>query len=182
MTAYDGLFADAAAVYGVPQDLLEALARTESGLRSGIRTWEAKAGEYSYGLFQILESTARGLGFDGDAGELLDPALNTALAGQLARQLIDRLGSGFNLASFYSLYNSGRAELWNTSNQVAAHVKNFLENFGDVVGVNVPEEYSIAESLELLAGRGADVVADNSGLALAGLAGLGLIVLLARRR
>jgi len=100
VTPFDGLFNQAAAVYQVPAWLLEALARRESSLNPNVQVWEPNAGEYSWGLGGILESTARGLGFTGAAAQLKDPATNIDLMGRLAREIVDRQG-GLSLPTFY---------------------------------------------------------------------------------
>lgn len=56
--------------YDVPRPLVHRLAIRESTHRP-----EARNGPY-YGLLQILPATARGMGFQGTAGDLLDPDIN----------------------------------------------------------------------------------------------------------
>ncbi len=130
-TPYDALFAQYAAIRGIPQALIEAVARTESSLRPNIITPEP-GDRNSYGLFQILDSTARGLGFRGDFQELLKPEINTHWATLLMQQIITRQG-GLNLNNFYSEYNSGSPTLWQKSEQVFEHVQNFLASYAKSV-------------------------------------------------
>jgi len=57
-------------LYDVPAPLIHRLIDRESDYRS-----DARAGPY-YGLLQILPQTARTMGHDGPASELLDPDVN----------------------------------------------------------------------------------------------------------
>lgn len=59
-----------AEVYEVPAPLIHRLIDRESDYRA-----DARAGPY-YGLLQILPQTARTMGHDGPASELLDPDVN----------------------------------------------------------------------------------------------------------
>lgn len=125
MTPYDASFQAAGETYGVPPWLLEALARVESSLNPNVQVWESKVGEFSYGLFGMLESTARRLGYTGPAADLKRPEVAIPLAAKYARAIINSQG-GLNLQGFYSEWNSGNANLWKTSSQVAAHVATFV--------------------------------------------------------
>jgi len=127
-TAYDDLFHKYAAISGVPQPILEAVARTESSLRATIVTPEP-GGHSSYGLFQILDSTARSMGYDPQT--LLDAETNIKAGSEFLARLIDQQGGLANLSlnDLYSAYNSGKAKLWQTSDQVYQHVQNFLANY-----------------------------------------------------
>lgn len=65
-----GLINKYADLYGVPRSLVHRLAIRESSHRPGARN-----GPY-YGLLQILPQTARGMGHNGPASELLDAETN----------------------------------------------------------------------------------------------------------
>ena len=56
--------------YDVPRPLVHRLA-----IRESTHQPQARNGPY-YGLLQILPATARGMGFRGDKGDLLDPDIN----------------------------------------------------------------------------------------------------------
>ena len=56
--------------YDVPRPLVHRLA-----IRESTHNPHARNGPY-YGLLQILPATARGMGFRGDTGDLLDPDIN----------------------------------------------------------------------------------------------------------
>jgi soluble lytic murein transglycosylase-like protein len=67
---YDALIARYAAEYGVPLPLAHAVVQKESG-------YNAKAtGRGTVGLMQIKPATARGIGYEGSAAGLYDPATN----------------------------------------------------------------------------------------------------------
>jgi hypothetical protein len=146
VTPFDALFNQAAEVYQVPAWLLEALARRESSLNANTQVWEPRAGQFSWGLGGILESTARGLGFTGPATALKDPAVNVDLMGRLAREIIARQG-GLFLGPFYSEWNSGRPELWETSTEVAGNVRKFLANVGQALNRPVTAAAAIGDTL-----------------------------------
>lgn len=126
-TPFDALFAKYAEISGVPQQLIEAVARTESSLNPNAIGDNGR----SWGLFQLYEPTARALGFAGPMRDMLDPETATRWITPYMREIIDRQGGieNLNLNRFYSEYNSGDPSLWERSQQVAGHVQNFLENF-----------------------------------------------------
>lgn len=123
---YSAIVAPAAAAAAVPAAWVYAIIGAESGdvrtfqFRDIVEpTWEGKVGEYSWGPMQILESTARDMGFTGAAVDLTAPAVSIPFAvkyvGRLARQFGD-------FRSVYSAYNSGNPDAWRSSSQVAANV------------------------------------------------------------
>jgi len=137
-TRFDDLFEKYSEISGVPQAVIEAVARTESSLNPNLIGDEGN----SFGLFQIYKPTARMLGFGGDWSKLLDPEMSTELATRYMAEIIDHQG-GLSLNSFYSEYNSGKPELWQTSSEVFQHVQNFLANYalsvspGDAAGAGI---------------------------------------------
>ena len=68
-----------AALYDIPETLLHRVIIRESTHNPGARN-----GPY-YGLMQILPATARGMGFKGDASDLLDAETNLKYAGKYLR-------------------------------------------------------------------------------------------------
>lgn len=68
-----------AKIHGIPASLLHRVIQRESDYRAGARN-----GPY-YGLMQILPATARGMGFRGDANELLNAETNLMWAGKYLR-------------------------------------------------------------------------------------------------
>lgn len=91
---FEGLFSEATARYGLPQGLLRAVARTESGFDPRARS---HAG--ALGLMQIMPGTARGLGVDPtDPAQAVDGA---------ARLLRDHLATFGSLDLALAAYNAG---------------------------------------------------------------------------
>ena len=72
--SHDVLIAKHATAYGVPENLVRRVIRIESGGNPRV----VSAG--NYGLMQIRLGTARGVGYQGDAGGLLDPDTNLTYA------------------------------------------------------------------------------------------------------
>ncbi len=87
-----------------------ALVHQESGwdpnsFRAEPRVQWGNAGDASYGLFQLLQSTASGLGFKGENLDLYEVETNCKYGAMLIRRLLDRFG---NLKDALSAYNSGK--------------------------------------------------------------------------
>lgn len=109
--AYDAEVSAAAARYGVAAPLIKAVIAQESGFDPRAYRQEAKIGDASRGLMQLLLSTARALGYGGPAGNdttrvggLYDPAVSVDLGTRLLKQNLDR-GKGVDAA--LSAYNGG---------------------------------------------------------------------------
>ena len=68
-----------AAIHDIPESLLHRVIQRESDYRAGARN-----GPY-YGLMQILPQTARGMGFKGEARDLLNAETNLKYAGKYLR-------------------------------------------------------------------------------------------------
>ncbi|MEP9362255.1 transglycosylase SLT domain-containing protein [Nocardioides sp. CN2-186] len=83
-TPYASLFASASAEYGVPANLLSAVAKQESGYDPRVTS---PAG--AQGLMQLMPATADGLGVTNP----FDPAQSVDGAAKLLRTLLDRFGS-----------------------------------------------------------------------------------------
>lgn len=96
----------AADQYGIPAPFLAAIVSVESGGDPRAYRAEPQIADASYGLAQLLSSTARALGWRGtDPAELYAPAVNLPLA---ARYLADLLRqTGGDLAKAASGYNAG---------------------------------------------------------------------------
>lgn len=112
---YESQILQAATKYGVPVPWIQAVIETESSWVPTVHP----TGD-GYGLMQLLETTARGLGFTGDVSGLFDPATNIDLGTKYLRQLRNSYGDNFQRV--YSAYNSGNPDLYLTSSQVAANV------------------------------------------------------------
>jgi soluble lytic murein transglycosylase-like protein len=121
---FDDLIQSAAAVNAVPESWIRATIDVESAWNPDAYRAEPKINDGSYGLMQLLERTARNLGFTGDVAELFDPATNIEWGAKLLGDLRRRYGDDFRLV--YSAYNSGNPNLWQSSPEVAAHVERAL--------------------------------------------------------
>jgi soluble lytic murein transglycosylase-like protein len=174
LEAYSRFIESAAWLYDVPEDWIRAVIDTESSGNPNAYRYEAKLKDASYGLMQILYSTAKGLGYVGPPAGLYDPSINIDLGARLLRQLRDRYGDDFSRV--YSAYNSGRPDLYLTSTQVATNVERALSNLAKYATAAAATVYQYGEPIvETAAGAAADFPA---GLVLVGLAA----VLLARKR
>lgn len=90
---------------------LMAFCQIESGFRPRAYRFEPRLGEASYGLMQLLPSTARQFGFVGDGPELYDPLTNLLYGTSFAewgwRRLYDRLGCCPPETQWVAGYNEG---------------------------------------------------------------------------
>jgi soluble lytic murein transglycosylase-like protein len=118
---FDDLIQQSSDQYQVPASWIQAIIDVESAWDPNAYREEPSIHDASYGLMQLLGSTARGLGFQDDLNGLYDPRTNIDLGTQLLAQLRHRWGDDFR--SIYSAYNSGKPDLWQTSQQVAANVE-----------------------------------------------------------
>lgn len=94
-----------AAKYGVPSELVLAIITVESGGRAVI-TPEPKVNDFACGPMQVLVSTARSLGFKGDAYQLAKPENSIEYGVRYLRYQLDRYG--WNYTKAVSAYNAGR--------------------------------------------------------------------------
>jgi len=113
VTRWDSLIVAAAARHGIPAALLRAIVAQESA--GNPNAWRDEPtisapqygiyGDASYGLVQILLSTARDMGFKGRIAELLDPAVNLDLGAKYLAHLAGRFGG--SVQDTISAYNQG---------------------------------------------------------------------------
>lgn len=99
---FGGFFGDCSIVMGVMQ--------TESSFNPRAYRYEPALGEASYGLMQLLESTARDRGLVGPATDLYDPLLNIRLGMRQLKWSYDYLSSrlgNFSDLQWISSYNGG---------------------------------------------------------------------------
>lgn len=123
---YDGMIRGASEAYKVPFDWIKAIIGTESGFNPTAYRAEPAINDASYGLMQLLYSTARWMGFAGEPEQLFNPAVNIDIGTKYLAYLIGRYG-GDSFERIYSAYNSGSPDKYTTSSQVAAHVRNALD-------------------------------------------------------
>lgn len=107
---YDSLIREAANRYGVDPNLVKAFVRQESNFNPRAKRVEAQLSDASYGLMQILYSTARGEGYNGTPEGLLDPVTNLNYGVLYLKRCLTRTDQ--NAAAAASMYNGGyRPEL-----------------------------------------------------------------------
>jgi len=89
----------------LPRALLLALVGIESGFRPDAKRGEPQIGDASWGLTQILYSTAQGEGYTGPAEGLLDIGTNLQYGASYLRRLLK--ARGFRVTDALSNYNGG---------------------------------------------------------------------------
>ena len=97
-----------AASEGVPAELVKAQAEAESGWNPQAYRFEPKLGEASYGLLQVLESTARNIGAlapGEDPRALFDPARGLKAGARYIKLQLS--GTGGDWAKAAAAYNAG---------------------------------------------------------------------------
>jgi len=105
----------AAERYRLPRGLVYAVAEAESGFNPSAYRLEPAINDASYGLMQLLTSTARRLGFAGPTVELFDPYISAELGARLLRENLDTVvaahpqleASGEAVARAVAAYNAG---------------------------------------------------------------------------
>ena len=123
MADFTDIILSTAAKYSVDPALLYATIMTESSGNPQATRYEPRLDESSYGLGQILESTARGLGYQGSAQGLFDPATNLDY---VSKYLLQGRQAGAQTPQQYAtFYNTGR--LGGTPTQ--GHLERFMQNY-----------------------------------------------------
>jgi hypothetical protein len=103
--AYDAAVQQASAEFGVRVPLIKGVIGRESAFVPNALRGEPQIGDASYGLMQLLYSTAKGLGYTGTPEGLFDPATNIHYGTKLLAQNLSRTGG--DEASAISAYNGG---------------------------------------------------------------------------
>lgn len=159
--------------FGVDANLIAATIQTESSGNPNAFRAETKYPPGSYGLMQLLYTTAQGLGYSGAPSGLFDVDTNISLGTQLLGQLIQRFGN--DPAAIYSAYNSGSPTAYESNTQVASNVDRFLANLSSVAGAVAASVQSGVQSVAEAAQSAAQAVEDNpadttgAGIIIAGL-------------
>jgi len=117
--------------FGLDPNEIASVIQTESSGNPNAFRAEAKYPPGSYGLMQILYTTAQALGYTGTPDGLFDPDTNIKYGSQLWAQLKARFGD--DPAALYSAYNSGSATAYQTNADVASNVQRFLSNLDSLV-------------------------------------------------
>jgi soluble lytic murein transglycosylase-like protein len=121
---YESIIAAASETYAVPVPWIQAVIGTESSWKADAYRYEASIKDASYGLMQLLSTTAKALGYSGTPEGLYDPETNINLGTKLLSQLRTRYGDNFSRV--YSAYNSGNPDKYLTSSQVGSNVSRAL--------------------------------------------------------
>ena len=121
---YSDLITKWAFLTGIDPAWLAGIIEAESSFRPDIKTWEPKVQQYSYGLGQLLLTTAQSLGYTGTGDGLLDPETNIMWTAQYIAQL--SAANGGDLAKVYSAYNSGNPDAYLSSSQVGQNVQRVM--------------------------------------------------------
>lgn len=93
--------------FGLPIEWLNGVIAQESAFKPRAIRGEPHLGDASRGLMQLILSTARGLGYKGEADGLFDPAVNVALGARFLADLRAKYAGDIRAA--VAAYNAGRA-------------------------------------------------------------------------
>ena len=104
---YRSIIEKYAKLYGVDPALVKAVIWTESKGDPYVLRYERHLDDHSYGLMQLLLSTATELGFKGSADGLFDPDTNIRLGTMYLAKQLKRYGG--NVAKAVAAYNAGSA-------------------------------------------------------------------------
>jgi len=104
-TAFDDLFSKFGTKYNVDSDLLRAIAQKESSMQADALAIEP-SGHKSYGLMQILDTTAISLGIR-DFDKLFDADTNIEAGSRLMSENRKTLGDKFSLDTWIASYRAG---------------------------------------------------------------------------
>lgn len=160
---YDEIIAVNADKYAVPFEWIKAVVMQESSGNPNAYRAEPAINDASYGLMQLLYSTAKGLGYTGTPEGLYDPMINIGLGSKLIGQIRQRVGDDF--AAMYSAYNSGSPTRYQTNPQVAQHVA-LASSWLDKVKETLSQAASdVAGSLEDGSGSGTILLVIAAGVA-----------------
>lgn len=99
-TAFDSIFEGAGADYGVPPNLLRAVARVESSFRP-----DAVGAAGERGMMQLTKATASSVGLPWD--KAFDPRENVRAAARYLVELRRSLGTRWNAYTWAGAYNVG---------------------------------------------------------------------------
>lgn len=103
---YGQFIRESAAQYDVDPQLIFATVMIESGGNPRAVRYEPRLDDASYGLGQLLYSTARGIGYKGTPAGLYDPSTNIDLIARYHRRNLDRHGH-LTAEELTTAYNTG---------------------------------------------------------------------------
>ena len=103
---YGQFIREASALYDIDPNLIFATIMIESGGNPRAVRYEPRLNDASYGLGQLLYSTARGLGYAGTPAGLYDPETNIDLIARYHRRNLDHYGH-LTAEELTTAYNTG---------------------------------------------------------------------------
>jgi hypothetical protein len=104
---------------GTPYAVLKGFVALESAFDEKAYRYEAHINDASYGLAQVLNRTARGVGFTGEPAELFDPYKSLKYGGLFIRALAKQYP---NLLDLIAAYNMGFPRKITATTQLIANV------------------------------------------------------------
>jgi soluble lytic murein transglycosylase-like protein len=134
-TEYESLIQETAQKYDLDPKIIFATIMVESGGNTQATRYEPHINDSSYGLGQLLSSTARLIGFTGTNQELFDPAVNIDLIGKYHRRNIEAYGE-LTVDQMATAYNAGSPN----STPTYGHVNKFKKWF-NIIGQLFHESY-----------------------------------------
>lgn len=107
--AFDSIVEEAGRKYMVPVSLIKAVIAQESAFKPEAYRAEPQINDASRGLMQVLERTARALGFDQHTDLLFSPEISIDLGTKLLAQNLRQANGNWDVA--ISAYNAGFSKL-----------------------------------------------------------------------
>ncbi len=129
---YGYLINKTAEKYNLDPKVIFATIMVESMGNPNATRYEPHINDSSYGLGQILFSTARGLGYEGSAKQMLEPETSIDLIGRYHRRSLDAYGD-LSPEQLATAYNTGSP----SGRPIYGHLEKFSKwlNLGDKLGV-----------------------------------------------
>lgn len=129
---YDQLINEISRRYGLDPGVVYATIQTESSGNPNAYRFEPHLGEASYGLGQLLESTARGLGYKGPAQGLYNPQTNVDLLAKYVKKAYDAgAKTPQDIATYYNTGHLG-------GNPTPGHIQRFTNYYDEFQRRNAP--------------------------------------------
>lgn len=105
LKGYDPIVQKNAKTWGLPANLIKAVIWVESNGVMNATRFEESVQEYSYGLMQVLWTTALEMGFTGERKDLLQASPNIFWGSKYLSQQLRRYNG--NVSSAVAAYNAG---------------------------------------------------------------------------
>uniref|UniRef100_A0A7C4XNK9 Transglycosylase SLT domain-containing protein n=1 Tax=candidate division WWE3 bacterium TaxID=2053526 RepID=A0A7C4XNK9_UNCKA len=125
MRRYGHVIDKAASRYSLDPNLIFATVMVESGGNTYASRYEPHLNDSSYGLGQIMFSTARWIGFEGSREDLYDPEVNIDLIGRYYFKNKTMFGDDLTVEQLVTSYNAGNP----FARPTAGHIQKFQKWF-----------------------------------------------------